>query len=63
MLIYVDDIISTGINPQAITNLISTLNTEFALKDLSFLHFSLELMFNTHLTIFISLNPNTQNKY
>ena len=38
VLIYVDDILLTGNDSQLITHLISTLHSQFALKDLGDLH-------------------------
>ena len=40
-LIYVDDIVLTGIDSQLINHLISTLHSLFAHKDLGDLHFFL----------------------
>ncbi|KAJ0850106.1 putative RNA-directed DNA polymerase [Helianthus annuus] len=41
VLVYVDDIIVTGNNPAAITDIISKLGTAFAVKDLGTLHYFL----------------------
>ena len=41
MLIYVDDIILTGTNPFCLSQLMTQLSTEFALKNLGALHFFL----------------------
>lgn len=41
VLVYVDDIIVTGSNPQHINSLISSLHNRFALKDLGDLHYFL----------------------
>ncbi|KAB1212300.1 Retrovirus-related Pol polyprotein from transposon TNT 1-94 [Morella rubra] len=40
-LVYVDDIVITGSNPQAIQTLISTLSSSFPIKDLGRLHYFL----------------------
>jgi len=41
MLVYVDDIIITGSNSQWVTSCIAHLQSQFALKDLGYLHFFL----------------------
>jgi Reverse transcriptase (RNA-dependent DNA polymerase)/gag-polypeptide of LTR copia-type/Integrase core domain/GAG-pre-integrase domain len=41
LLVYVDDIIITGSDPQAVQSCISTLATQFAIKDLGDLHYFL----------------------
>lgn len=41
LLVYVDDIISTGSNPTLINQFIIKLGQEFAIKDLGYLHYFL----------------------
>lgn len=41
LLVYVDDILFAGSNPTAVHSLISTLNSQFSLKDLGSLRFFL----------------------
>ena len=47
MLVYVDDIIITSSSSTAVTNLISTLSSFFALKDLDSLHHFLGIQVST----------------
>uniref|UniRef100_A0A2N9IFB3 AP2/ERF domain-containing protein n=1 Tax=Fagus sylvatica TaxID=28930 RepID=A0A2N9IFB3_FAGSY len=48
LLLYVDDIILTGTSPTLITDLISTLQSTFELKDLGPLHYFLGLQLQYH---------------
>ena len=48
LLLYVDDIILTGTSPSLITNLITTLQQTFELKDLGPLHYFLGLQLQYH---------------
>lgn len=64
MLIYVDNIILTGTNSRVLTELISNLSTEFALKDLGDLHFFLGIeKFNIPLNEFISHSQSILRRY
>ena len=60
MLVYVDDIITTGTSPHLIQTLISKLNNEFALKDLGDLHYLLGI--EVHRLVDVSLLLS-QQKY
>ena len=48
LLLYVDDIILTGTSPTLITDLISTLQSTFELKDLGPFHYFLSLQLQYH---------------